>query len=255
MAEKAKTNGKSGGASMPLFYTEPMALEAEKHGKLSLNKNFGYAFTKDVNAVPVNMIEMPQVCHVYPIAFSPDAGATPVALLGLRDKENLFLKEDGSWDAPYVPAYIRRYPFIFAETADSDRLTLCVDKNDDVLSEGGDQAFFDKDGNPSDLSKNALEFCKSYHGAATQTAEFSKLLVKHDLLVEREVMINIPGGQKIKFSGFRIIDEEKFNALDDKAFLELRKKGYLPFIYAQMFSGLQWQRLSHMLGAQMKEAA
>lgn len=254
MADKKTNNGAAKGA-MPLFYKEPMALEAEKHSKLALNKNFGYSFTRDVNAVPVNMIEMPQVCHAYPIAFSPDEAATPVALLGLRDKENLFLQDDGSWAATYIPAYIRRYPFIFAEAGDSDRLTLCVDNNKDVLDEGGEQAFFDKKGSPSDLSKNALEFCKSYHGAAMQTAAFSKMLVDNDLLVSREVMINVPGGQKIKFSGFRIIDEEKFNALDEKVFLEFRSKGYLPFIYAQMFSGLQWQKLSQLLGNQLKDAA
>lgn len=240
---------------MPLFYTKPMALEAEKHAKLGLKKDFGYSFTQDVNAVPVNMIEMPQVCHVYPIAFSPDASATPVALLGLRDKENLFLRADGSWDASYIPAYIRRYPFIFAEGGENDRLTLCVDDNSAVLDSKSEQKFFDKEGQPSDLSKNALEFCKSYHGAAMQTAAFSKMLAEHDLLVSREVMINVPGGNKIKFSGFRIIDEEKFNALDEKVFLEFRSKGYLPFIYAQMFSGLQWQRLSRMLGDQLKAAA
>ncbi|MBI2235264.1 MAG: SapC family protein, partial [Micavibrio aeruginosavorus] len=94
---------------MPLFYTNPAPLDARKHANLSLKKNFGLSFTKTVNAVPINMIEMPQVCHFYPIAFSPDGNATPVALMGLRDNENLYVDEKGEWlEDAYIPAYIRR---------------------------------------------------------------------------------------------------------------------------------------------------
>ncbi|MCB1531896.1 MAG: SapC family protein [Alphaproteobacteria bacterium] len=241
---------------MPLFYSNPMPLDAKEHAKLALKENFGFGFTKGVNAVPINLIEMPQICHFYPIAFAPDGSATPVAILGLRDNENLFLNEDNSWEDAYIPAYIRRYPFIFSEMPDGDQLTLCVDNNSDILAKKGDQTFFDKDGKPSALSRNALEFCKSYHAAAQQTVEFSKALEKHKLLVDREAQINVAGNQRINFSGFKIIDEQKLAELDDKAFLDLRQKGWLPFIYAHLFSGAQWQRLSHMLTQKLgREAA
>ena len=106
---------------LPLFYKRPMPLDATSHAALGLRKEFGLNFTRGVNAVPVNLIEMPQVCHYYPIAFSPDATGTPVAILGLRDNENLFLGKDGQWaEEAYIPAYIRRYPFIFSETPDSE---------------------------------------------------------------------------------------------------------------------------------------
>ena len=164
------SQGSVGGSSnLPLFYKNPVPVDAQKHQKLGLKKNFGLSFTAKVNAVPVNMIEMPQVCHFYPIAFSPDETATPVALLGLRDNENLFVDSKGSWEPNcYIPAYIRRYPFIFSEMPGGDRLTLCVDMTNDAVDESGDQGFFDKDGKPSQLANNALEFCKSYHAAAQQ---------------------------------------------------------------------------------------
>ena len=108
---KAKTKAKGNGAgqqapaNMPLFYKQPTPLDAKAHADLALKKNFGFGFTEGVNAVPINLIEMPQVCHFYPIAFSPDGNATPVAILGLRDNENLFLKPDNSWlENSYVPA-------------------------------------------------------------------------------------------------------------------------------------------------------
>lgn len=263
--KKAKTDKKPEAAApaqapannMPLFYKKPVPLDAKQHGGMALKKNFGFGFTTGVNAVPLNLIEMPQICHYYPIAFSPDGNATPVAILGLRDNENLFLKSDNTWEAnTYIPAYIRRYPFIFSEVADGDQLTLCVDMNDDIIEKKGEQTFFDNEGNASDLAQNALEFCKSYHAAAQQTLEFSKALAASDLLVDREAQINVAGNRRINFSGFKIIDEQKLANMDEKTFLEWRAKGWLPFVYAHLFSGAQWQRLTYLLNQRMeKEAA
>ena len=257
VANANNTNGNASAqsANMPLFYQEPTPLDAKQHGGLALKKNFGFGFTTGVNAVPVNLIEMPQICHFYPIAFSPDGNATPVAILGLRDNENLFLNEDGAtWlSNTYVPSYIRRYPFIFSEMPNSDQLTLCVDMNADIIDKSGEQKFFDADGNPSQLSQNALEFCKSYHAAAQQTVEFSKAIAASGLLVEREAQINLANNKRISFSGFHIIDEKKLSELDDKTFLEWRQKGWLPFVYAHLFSGSQWQRLTALLNARLEK--
>ena len=245
--------------ALPLFYKDPMPLDAKAHAAWGLKKDFGFGFTKGINAVPVNLIEMPQVCHFYPIAFSPDGNATPVAILGLRDNENLFLLDDNTWEeATYIPAYIRRYPFIFSELPDNEQLTLCIDNNPDVLvKKKADQKFFDDQGKPTDLSNNALEFCKSYHAAARQTMEFSQALAESGLLVDREAQINVAGNKRINFSGFKIIDEKKFADLDEKTFLEWRAKGWLPFVYAHLMSGAQWQRLIYLLNQilEQEEAA
>lgn len=242
--------------AMPLFYKNPMPLDSKAHANLALKKNFGLGFTREVNAVPINLIEMQQICHFYPIAFSPDDFATPVAILGLRDKENLFLKQDGSWEEAYIPAYIRRYPFIFSEVPDSDQLTLCFDNVPEIVSKDGEQKFFDQDGKPSKLANDALEFCKSYHAAAQQTLLFSQALLEHDLLVERQVQINISSSQRINFSGFKIVDEQKLMELEPKKLAELRDKGWLAAIYAHLLSGTQWQmRLAPLLSQRVSAEA
>lgn len=255
-AEKLTDGTPPAGAGMPLFYSNPMPLDARRHATLALKKSFGLGFTRGINAVPINMIEMPQICHFYPIAFSPDGNATPVALLGLRDTENLFLDDKDQWaDDAYIPAYIRRYPFIFSELPDSDQLTLCIDMVDTVTEDGGEQRFFDAEGKGTPLAQNALEFCKSYHAAAQQTQEFSKFLAASDLLVDRRAEINVIGNRRISFSGFKIIDEQKLTQMDDKTFLEWRKRGYLPFLYAHLFSGAQWQRLTRLLNQRVAREA
>lgn len=252
-AAAKETTPPGSGANLPLFYKQPAPLDSKKHVKLGLKKDFGLGFTKSVNAVPINMIEMPQICHFYPIAFSPDSNATPVALVGLRDNENLFVSSKGEWQQnTYIPAYIRRYPFIFSEVPGSDQLTLCVDMADDVVNEKSEQKFFTAEGEPTQLAQNALEFCKSYHAAAQQTVEFSKTLAKSGLLVDRQAEINIGDGKKINFSGFRIVDEQKLAQMADADFLEWRKKGWLPFLYAHLFSGAQWQRLTLLLNERLR---
>jgi hypothetical protein len=252
-SKKAAEKGNEQKPQMPLFYDSPIPLDAKEHKDLGLKSNFGLKFTKNVNAVPINMIEMPQICHFYPIGFAPDKAATPVAIVGLRDNENLFLNDKNQWeDDTYIPAYIRRYPFIFSEMPQNDQLSLCVDLDKDVIESKGSQPFFDEDGKPSQLSQNALEFCKSYHAAAQQTVHFGQALEASGILVERQAEINIGNGKKINFAGFRIIDESKLAELDDKTFMEWRAKGYLPFLYAHLFSGAQWQRLTRLLNEKLK---
>lgn len=238
---------------MPLFYKNPVPLDANAHANLALKKDFGLDFTKGVNAVPVNLIEMPQICHFYPIAFSPDATGTPVTIMGLRDNENLFVTKSGQWEEDtYIPAYVRRYPFIFSEMPGSEQLSLCIDMDGNTIEEGGEQKFFEADGKPSALSNNALEFCKSYHAAAQHTIEFGKALAASGILVDRQAEIGIGDGKRINFSGFRIVDEQKLADLDEATFLEWRNKGWLPFIYAHLFSGAQWQRLTRLLNKRME---
>ena len=240
-------------SGLPLFYKNPIPMDAKRHATHGLKPNFGLGFAANVNAVPVNLIELPQICHFYPIAFSPDGNATPVALLGLRDNENLFMNAKGEWlPDVYIPAYIRRYPFIFSELPDSDQLTLCIDQNEEIVTDKGGQPFFESDGKPTALAQNALEFCKSYHAAAQQTLQFSEALAASGLLVDRNAEINTGDGHKINFSCFRIVDEQKLAELSDKDFLEWRRRGWLPFLYAHLFSGVQWQRLTGLLRARMK---
>lgn len=246
-AEQAQSN-------LPLFYREPRPLDAQAHKDLALKEIGHLKFTSEVNAVPVNLVEMPQICHHYPIAFSPDANATPVAILGLRDKENLFLDDDGQWLAgAYVPAYIRRYPFIFSELPNTDQLTLCVDfVEGETVEENGERRFFDVDGNASEISKNALEFCKSYHGAAQRTVEFSKALLDAGLLIDRQAQLSVGEDVRINFTGFKIIDESKLAELDDSVFIEWRKQGWLPYLYAHLFSGAQWRNLTNTLAEKLE---
>lgn len=250
--QEAQTNASATG--LPLFYKNPVLLDSAKHGGMSLKQDIGFGFAEGVNAVPVNMIELPQIAHFYPIAFSNDDTATPVAVLGVRNNENLFLDKKGQWvENAYIPAYIRRYPFIFTELNEGKQLSLCVDDTDGIFDEGDANPFFDKEGNPSDLSKNALEFCRSYHTAARQTLDFSKEIAESGILVDRQAEFNVDGKERINFSGFKIVDEKKLSELPEATIAKWHKNGTLGAVYAHLFSGMHWATLSRMLNEKLKK--
>jgi hypothetical protein len=242
-----ETAGETPG-EMPAFYSAPMPLDSQRHGALGLKSNFSLSFSAKANAVPINMIEMPQISQFYPIGFGLDANARPIAILGLRDNENLFVNSNGQWAGDtYIPSYIRRYPFILSEGPGSDQLTLCIDNNPDVLDEESDLKFFEAGSKPTGLAQNALEFCKSYHTAAHHTLAFSQALAASGVLVPGQQEVTVADGARITFGGLRIIDQQKLAALPEKDFLEWRQRGWLPFLYAHLFSSMQWQRLSVLL--------
>lgn len=233
---------------LPMFYSNPAVLDSEKHRNFSLKTDMGFGFAGNVNAVPVNLIEFPQVAHFYPIAFSNDGTATPVAILGARDNENLYTDADGNWEnAIYIPAYIRRYPFIFTEMDKGENLGLCIDQNDSFIVEDTSNPFFDKDGKPTELSENAMEFCRSYHTAAQHSAEFSKAIAEADILVDRQAEFTIGKDERVQFSGFQVVDEKKLNALDAKIIADWHTKGWLGGLYAHLFSSFHWAKLSTRL--------
>lgn len=239
---------------LPLFYKRPVALDKSAHAGISLTQKMDFSFASKVNAVPVTMIELPNIMQFYPVAFSMSAPATPLAILGLRDNENLFVNSKGEWlENTYIPAYIRRYPFIFAKNETGDRLTLCVDDADGILEKGSKNPLFTKDGELTPLTNNALEFCRSYQAAAEQTQEFSEALEAADILIDRHAEVRLNDGKVMTLSGFRQVDEKKYYELPQDTILQWHGKRWTRFVYAHLFSIGNWQRLFTMMEQRLKE--
>lgn len=228
---------------LPLFYQSPEALDKEKHTKLSLSKDIGHGFAKSAMAIPVNVVEFPHAMLHYPIAFSTGENPTPLAIVGLKDNINLFIDKKGNWDnETYIPAYVRRYPFIFAEDRENNRVALCVDNAKGVFTKGHKNAFFDN-GKVTKLTENAMEFCRSYQRAAVDTENFMKEIKQAGLLIERNAQIRLEDGKIHNINGFMVIDENKFRNLPTETIEKWHKSGALQIIYAHIMSGGNWQKL------------
>lgn len=234
---------------MPLLYHQPRPLQLARHGGTYFVPPPGYGFAAQINSVPLNATEFAIASRFYPIIFAGAAPHLPLAVLGLRPGRNAMLDAGGAWARnAYVPAYIRRYPFIFLEEQDGERLTLCVDESANMMSNSAGEPLF-VDGEPSTFVKRATDFCAAFQRQHVTTRAFTAALVEHDLLAEKAATAKLPSGEEIKLTGFRLVDEQKFNELADDVFLDWRRKGWLPLIYFHLISVHNWSLLAERMAS------
>jgi hypothetical protein len=234
-------------AAMPMFYKAPRPLDRVKDGNMKLNRPSNFTFAAKTNAIPLLVDEFPMAAAYYPIVFADGPVPVPAAVVGLKNDTNLFIGPDNSWvNGAYLPAYVRRYPFILMDDPDNKQFVLCIDEGSDLLTEQGEFPLFEGD-NPSGFTKSAMEFCAALRQQGDSTDEFVKALKDNNLLMPNNAEIDARDGSKLQLSGFLIIDPKKFDALPDSTILQWRKKGWLALVYAQLLSSHRWQNLVDLM--------
>ncbi|NJC33785.1 hypothetical protein GGR88_001259 [Sphingomonas jejuensis] len=225
--------------SLPLFYQDLVPLSSSQH-KGWFNKQMDSApFLSTQHAIPLTTDEFAMAQRFYPIIFSGGDGSVPLALMGLNEGVNTFVDENGRLTREaYVPAYIRRYPWMLAKLRpDTDELSLCFDPTAGaVAAEGPGDQLFDGD-QPSEVTKQILQFCEQFEQAGQQTQLFMKELNESGLLMDGEVSIQQQGiEQPFIYRGFRMVDEQKLRDLRGDQLRKMSQNGMLPLLYAHLFS-------------------
>ena len=224
---------------MPLFYNQIQPLSSGVHGAWRAKKLERAPFLVNAHAVPVTIDEFALVQRHYPIVFSAGENPVPLALMGLNEGVNTFVDDEGKLiDEVYVPAYVRRYPFMLARLRpETDELSLCFDPSANAVGpfEEGD-ALFD-DGKISDATQSILNFCEQFEQAGQRTAAFMGELADHKLLMEGEVSIQPDGApQPYVYRGFQMVSEEKLRELRGDVTRKMVQSGLLALIYAHLLS-------------------
>ena len=166
-----------------LFYSQPEPLSSELHGKMGVKSMDGpFGFAKAGHAVPLTVGEFPLAAVTGPIIFVGEE-KLPIAVMGLNAGDNMFLRDDGLFEPGiYIPAYIRRYPFVFANDDSAKQMVLCIDRGAEfIVDKDFDQPFFEADGQPSQYTKNCIEFCNNFEIERQRTQSFVQLLKDLDL--------------------------------------------------------------------------
>lgn len=239
-------------SALPVLYTNPQPLTPARHGARSLKRMTHFKFARAVNSVPLNLNEVALAARHYTIVFTAGEPASPAVVLGVRDGQNLYVENWGGWSEDhYVPAYIRRYPFIFIEDDGGARFTLALDEASDLLVDGAARPLF-ANGEPTEVSRNALAFCQAFQAERAGTLAFSRALAEADLLVPNRADLSLASGETLAFGGFRVVNETRFNALADGVFLEWRRRGWLAPIHAHLMSMTNWARLADRADARLR---
>ena len=231
-----------------MFYKKPEPLSSEAHGSLGVKRiEQPLGFLRSAHAVPVTVSEFGMAAASFPVIFVGN-DKTPVAVMGIREGQNLFVGADGNSDQDfYLPAFVRRYPFVFASDNQSDRLLLCVDREGPMVTDQPEVPFFEN-GQPTKFTNDAIEFCKEFERQRRATMEFVKLIDSYGLFEQKSVNFtprdqNGVEGPQQKIADYWAVSEEKLNQLPADKFQELRDNGAIGAIYAHILSLLNWQRV------------
>lgn len=221
-----------------LIYETAVPVNSGQHAQCSVEVGTDYSFTRNVNSVPLMAVEFPQAAPDYAIVFAGNAeSVTPAVILGVRGNENLYLSKDGVWQAKYVPAFVRRYPFVFSSSADEKTFTLCIDeKFAGFNTEGRGQRLFTEEGKPTPYVDGVLKFLQEYRGQHLLTQEFCKKLIELNLLEPMQAQFTMASGEKMSLNGFMVVDRKKLNALPGDVLSELAKTDQLELIYLHLQS-------------------
>lgn len=220
----------------PLFYRNIRPLNREADAALRVSTaQAGFGFARGSHLVPAVVDEFAMACRELPILFVASAtGPAPVFLVGARSDQNVMVAPDGSWTGSYIPAYLRRYPFILGEAAGADPIVL-VDDSSDLLGATDGEPLIESGGESAWL-RERITLLNTYNDAAKRTEALGRLLVELDLLTGVTADFKDAGGASTVVHGLSAINEQRLLALPDAAFLRLRSEGALPAIYSGLIS-------------------
>jgi len=221
--------------TLPLFYREPVVLHSAIHATWRLTEG-DMAFAADTPYIPLVLGEFGEAGRCYPIVF---AGKTllPVALFGLTEGQNLFVRDHMWAQGHYVPAYVRRYPFGFVSVPGTDRFALAIDTaSERLVREGEEGVPLFEQGEPGVLTRQTLQFCEAYQADFENTKAFADALDDKDLLVERRADATLPDGRQYALDGFRIVDADRLKELDDATIVDWHRNGWLSLIGQHLVS-------------------
>ena len=233
-----------------LYYEKPVLLNRDKHRHRRVLPSTSYAFAQKANSLYLAGVEFNAACKEYAIVFtrSADGRTVPVAMLGLRSRENLFVDEEGRWSGTYVPAFVRRYPFVLAELP-GQNAGVCIDEAFAGLNEREGEALFDAEGNNTPFLKNAMDFLQQYQREYIRTEAFCRRLQDAGLLREMNAKADLVDGRSFTVGSLLVVDEPKLMALPDATVLSLFRTGEMHLISMHLMS------LSNMQGLVERVAA
>jgi hypothetical protein len=225
-----------------LFYENVAPVSPQRHGELSIERaDFGFA--ANVNSVPLMAVEMTAAASEYTIVFAGNEDAVaPVVILGLEGTKNQYVDKDGKWSADYIPAFVRRYPFVFSQQENT--YTLCVDEAwDGCNKDGKGERLFDEKGERTEYLSRMLKFLEESQAHFVRTQTYCKHLKEMDLLEPMKADFTLPGGEKKSLGGFMAVNRDKLRNLAPEKLAQLAKTDELELTYIHLLSMNNFRRV------------
>ncbi|HBH72678.1 MAG TPA: multidrug transporter [Synechococcales bacterium UBA10510] len=214
-------------ATQLLFYNEVAPITAERHSNWHAREVTDFSFAKKTNSVPLMAAEFLSALTDYPIVFAGDEESVPpVLLLGMRNSENAFIGSEGDWKGRYIPAFIRRYPFVLALSDDGEKYYLCIDETFSGFNQSDEgPALITEDGTPTEYTEGVLQFLSQYQAEFERTQAICKKLKDLNLLEAKQVQATSPTGETMTVDGFFAVEPSRLATLSSEAIVDLVRSG------------------------------
>jgi hypothetical protein len=221
-----------------MIYERAVPVSSERHRDWSVQSGKDFSFARDVNSVPLLAAEFIAAATEHTIVFAGDGQTVfPTVILGMGANRNDHVDADGKWTAGYIPAFLRRYPFVFARSSDERTFTLCLDEEYDGFNKDGrGERLFDSEGKRTQYLETMLNFTREYQSLFERTQKFCRRLKEHDLLQQAQANFSLPDGERTQLGGFYTINRDKLKALPPEALAEMAKTDELELCYVHLQS-------------------
>ncbi|MEY4983340.1 MAG: hypothetical protein RIR62_1606 [Pseudomonadota bacterium] len=238
-----------------LIYQNVVPLSSEAHRDVSVKMSETFDFARDLNSVPLLAAEFTTAIADHPIVFAGQGDAVfPAVLLGLTDGANLSVDAAGNWTGGYVPAFLRRYPFVFSQT--EGNFTLCIDEAFSGLNrDNRGERLFDADGARTQFLQTMLTFVSQFQAQFERTRLFCQRLVALNLLETAQARYTLADGRSGTLSGFMTINRDRLKAIPEDALKEMFATDELELCYVHLHSLQNVSRLSAKVPAAQAAAA
>ena len=228
---------------MAELYTKLEVLNPELHKNLKFKPPEKMDIFKDLNNSVILVTEFSEAAKFYPIVFMGGGkqGLTPVVILGVE--KNNFIDENGAWKRGcYIPAFVRRYPFILVEDeninkeAGERKVFVAIDRAYEGFNEEEGERLFDDEGKETGFLRNLVQFLLTYDRDYQLTMEFVKTLEELDLLQGIEATVKTETGNTVVIKNLYGVEERRLNQLKPEDVDRLFRRGFLGAIYAHLMS-------------------
>ena len=234
----------------PQYYKKVVALSNKGHADWKIKTTNDYSFTSGSNAVLITAVEFSFIACEYPIVFVDTSGNfKPIAVLGLKPDQNHFLCDDNSWGGKYIPAYIRRYPFILSGDMSATNgqdivYTVCIDESYIGFNKDFGENLFDSNGQYSAYLERTIKFLKDFQSEGQATEKFCRKLKKLDILEPMQAKVVSKDQKDFSLSGFWIVSHDRLKGKKPLELAELVKSDEMAFIYSHLSSLSKFRSLT-----------
>lgn len=227
------------------MFERVVPVNKDAHGQARVKEITSFDFASKFHIAYVTLQEFTRCASIYPIVFLEDKAKDtfrPVVMLGLTPGTNVFVDGSGKWQASYIPAVIRRYPFTLTAGSADGQFVVCIDEASSLVSDTEGAALFDISGTPTQVIDNVKRYLSELQQMEVSTHAFCTFLAQHNMFTPLNLRVRESAGVK-EIAGCYVINEERLQNLSDERFLEFRSRRYLPAAYAHLMSLAQTERL------------